>query len=367
MEVSASSNKSNVLVTGSSGFIGAEAIRRFARAGYRVIGFDRPGPPYPPPEAEEIDCDIGSDESVRRALGTVLERFGPHLTAVIHLAAYYDFAGEPSPLYERVTVRGTERLLRGLRPFNCDQFIFSSTMLVHAPGEPGLFINEDWPLLPKWDYPRSKIDAENVIRRERGGIPAVMLRIGGVYDDICHSIPLSQQIDRIYRRQLIARVFPGSTAHGQSFVHNEDLAESFELCVRRRRELPDESVMLIGERVPLSYDELQHTFARLIHGEHWETRQIPKAVAKTGAWVENAVPGEDPFIKPWMIDLADDHYALDTTRAKSLLGWETHRDLRETVPKMIDALKRDPVAWFEAHGLEVPKEARTGLVGAGVA
>ena len=53
----------------------------------------------------------------------------------------------------------------------------------------------------------------------------------------------------------------------------------------------------------------------------WETAQIPKAVAKGGAWVQDRIPGiEDPFIKPWMIDLADDHYALDIPRARALLG-----------------------------------------------
>ena len=37
--------------------------------------------------------------------------------AVVHLAAYYDFSGEPSDLYERVTVQGTLRLLNGLKAF----------------------------------------------------------------------------------------------------------------------------------------------------------------------------------------------------------------------------------------------------------
>ena len=40
--------------------------------------------------------------------------------------------GEPSPKYEEVTVRGTERLLRGLKDFDVGQFVFSSTMIVHA-------------------------------------------------------------------------------------------------------------------------------------------------------------------------------------------------------------------------------------------
>jgi hypothetical protein len=50
----------------------------------------------------------------------------------------------------------------------------------------------------------------------------------------------------------------------------------------------------------------------------WETTEIPKVVAKAGAWVQDQIPGvEEPFIKPWMIDLADDRYVLDITRTRS--------------------------------------------------
>ena len=66
----------------------------------------------------------------------------------MHLAAYYDFLGEPSPKYDEITVRGTGRMLRGLHEldFQVEQFIFSSTMLVHRPAEPGQLIDEDWPI-----------------------------------------------------------------------------------------------------------------------------------------------------------------------------------------------------------------------------
>lgn len=95
-------------------------------------------------------------------------------------------------------------------------------MLVHAPCEPGQKINEDWPLDPKRDYPRSKVQTEELIRAQRGDIPVVILRIAGVYDDRCHSIPLAHQIQRIFERKLTSHVFPGDISHGQAFLHLED-------------------------------------------------------------------------------------------------------------------------------------------------
>jgi nucleoside-diphosphate-sugar epimerase len=351
--------KQPVIVTGHGGLIGRAVCGALA-ASYAVIGLDRPGVPNPPPEAENVPCDLTSDESVADALGRIRQEHGERVASVIHLAAYYDFSGEPSPLYEQVTVRGTERLLRGLQAFAVEQFVFSSTMLVHAPCQPGQRINEDWPLEAKWDYPKSKLETERLILARRGQTPAVLLRIAGVYDDDCRSIPIAQQIQRIFERRLTANVFPGDTSTGQSFVHLDDLVDAFTRVVDRRRDLPPESTILIGEPDPLSYDELQRMLGWLLHGEEdWDTTRIPKAAAKAGAWVQDQVPGvEEPFIKPWMIDLADDHYALDITRARRLLDWEPRRTLRETLRRMVEKLKADPAAWYRANKLEGPAPAR---------
>ncbi|HJT70798.1 MAG TPA: NAD(P)-dependent oxidoreductase [Terriglobales bacterium] len=352
-------DKGIVVVTGSNGNIGRAVMQRFVGRFQEVVGFDRKAPSPPPPGCVAVPVDITSDESMREGLRIIREHHGTHIASVIHLAAYYDFFGEPSPKYDEITVRGTGRLLQGLQRtgFTVEQFAFSSTMLVHRPAEPGQFINEDWPLEPTWAYPESKVRTEELIRKERGNIPAVLLRISGVYDDLCHSIPLAHQIKRIYQREFTSRVYSGSTSHGQSFMHMDDLVDAIELVVNRRSALPPELPMLLGEPEPLSYDELQHTFARLLHGEDWETLEVPAPlapVAKAGAWVLEKLPGADPFIKPWMIERANDHYALDITRARTLLGWQPKRSLRSTIPTMIAALKADPIRWYHENDLEPP-------------
>jgi nucleoside-diphosphate-sugar epimerase len=310
-----------------------------------------------------VSVDITSDESVRDGLRTIHDHHGAHVASVIHLAAYYDFFGKPSLKYEDITVRGTGRILRGLRElgFRVEQFVFSSTMLVHRPGEPGEFLTEDWPIQPTWAYPASKVRTEQLIRHERGDIPAVLLRISGVYDDLAHSIPLAQQIQRINERDLTSRFYSGSTAHGQSFLHMDDLVDAIERVVERRAVLPSELPLLLGEPEALSYDELQHTMARMIHGASKETIALPSAlapIAKMGAWVLGLMPGRKGFIKPWMIDRANDHYALDITRARTLLGWEPKRSLRETLPKMIAALQADPVRWYSENDLTLPSRLK---------
>ena len=46
---------------------------------------------------------------MRAALDQVREIGDMRIASIIHLAAYYSFSGEPSPLYEQVTVRGTNK------------------------------------------------------------------------------------------------------------------------------------------------------------------------------------------------------------------------------------------------------------------
>jgi nucleoside-diphosphate-sugar epimerase len=348
-----------IIVTGSNGRIGDAVMRRVAGHFSAVVGFDRKAPSPPPPDCVYVPVEITSDESVRDGLTMIGEHHSRHVASVIHLAAYYDFLGRPSPLYEDITVRGTGRMLRGLRDggFHVEQFVFSSTMLVHRPAEPGQLINEDWPIEPTWAYPKSKVQTEAVIAAERGDVPAVNLRIAGVYDDGCHSVPLAHQIQRIYERQFTSRLYSGSTAHGQSFLHMDDLVNAIELVVERRVSLPTEVALLLGEPETLTYDDLQHTLARLIHGQDLETLEIPgplSLLAKAGAWVQQKLPGRDPFIRPWMIDRANDHYALDITRARTLLGWEPKRSLRETLPRMVAALNADPAGWYRENDLEPP-------------
>lgn len=345
--------KGIILVTGCNGRIGSAVVERLTGRFSEVVGLDRNAPAPPPSGCVRIPVDIASDDSVREGLRVLREHHGTHLVAVIHLAAYYDFLGKPSPSYDEITVNGTKRLLRGLREgFEVEQFVFSSTMLVHRPAEPGQFITEDWPIGPTWAYPESKVRTEALLRQARGKIPVVLLRLAGVYDDICHSPPLAHQIQRIYERQFAGHLYSGETSHGQAFVHLEDVVDAIERAVDRRARLQPETTLLIGEPDTLSYDELQHTFMRLIHGKSSETHNVPGLIAKVGAWVQDHMPGQDPFIKPWMIERANDHYALNIARAREVLGWQPRRSLREALPKMVAALQADPIGWYREHGLE---------------
>src|SRR5687768_6163997 len=348
-----------VLVTGSAGLIGTRVVKALS-SNFEVVGLDLKRPEKTVAGTDFIECDLTKDESVVRSLDKVREKHGDRLASVIHLAAYYDFSGEPSDMYRKLTVEGTFRLLKQLREFETEQFVFTSSLLVMEPAEEeDEKISEFSPLEDEpWDYPRSKIEAEQLIRQERGQIPTVILRIAGVYDEDCHSIPIAQHISRIYEKKFESYFFPGDKDHGQALVHLDDLIDCIQRVVELREELKNQ-IFLIAEPEVMSYADLQDKLGELIHGKEWPTIRIPKVVAKAGAWAQEKLAGEEEtFIKPWMVDLADAHYPVAIGHARERLGWKPKHTLRETLPEMIRRLKQDPQKWYEMNGLSWPEDEK---------
>ncbi len=201
------------------------------------------------------------------------------------------------------------------------------------------------------------MEAEDVLIKKHGDIPVAILRIAGVYDDKGHSIPICQQISRIYEKQFESYFFPGNAKHGQPFVHMEDLIDCFKKVIENRTKLNPLEIFLIAEPDLVSYAVLQDMIGEYVHGKEWPTIRIPKFVAKAGAWVQDKIARGDEatFIKPWMIDLADAHYPVKIDHAHQKLGWLPHHHLANTLPIIIRNLKRDPVCWYRENKLTLPE------------
>ncbi|CAM3733397.1 vitamin K epoxide reductase family protein [Litorimonas haliclonae] len=349
-----------LVVTGALGNLGKSVVKLFSED-FTVVGLDQEGTHA---DVEVIATDLTSEQSVALAFDKIANEYGKTLS-VIHLVAYFDWSGEPSPLYEKVNVEGTKHLLKSLQDFQVERFIYASTMLVHKPCLPGERIDESSPYGPRWEYPKSKKRAEDTIRRHHGDIPYTILRLAGVYDTETMVPTLSQQIARIYERQLESHLYSGKLTSGQSMLHREDMLDAVYRAVKRREQLPQESEILIGEPFALSYDNLQNQIGEEIHGKKdWLTLRLPKPVAAVGAKaqevLEPAIPdaidkGEPPFVKPFMVNMADDHYALDVAKAERELGWRPQHRLQDELPAMIAELKSDPKHWYENNNIAPPQ------------
>ena len=357
----AATDKPVILITGAAGNVGEALIARLAGR-YAIVGLDIRA-------ADRADLsvhmDITSQDSVRDALAQAAGAYGRRFAAVIHLAAYFDFTGEDHPAYHAVNEEGTRHLLEALQAYQVGRFIYSGTMLVHAPAAPGERIDETSTLAPQWAYPQSKARTEEITSQTRGDIPVTRLHLAGLYDEYTAVPTLSHQIARIYERDLKSVVYAGDLKAGQAMIHKDDMVDVFERVVERRADLPEDHALLAGEPEAIGYGRLQEEIGRLIHAsENWPTLTAPAPLARAGAWaqekLEPVIPddidrGEKPFIRPFMIDMAGDHYALDISQARQLLGWEPRHRLLDTLPDMVANLKADPLGWYRSNGITPPR------------
>lgn len=161
-----------VLVTGSSGLIGAETVRRFARNGHQVVGIDNDMRSYFfGPEASTrwstqslkdefaaftpCDVDIRNAEDVER----IFAEYGNSISLVVHTAAQpsHDWAAREPLTDFGVNATGTMIMLEATRKF-CPEaaFIFTSTNKVYGDTPnalPLVELDDRWELDP--DHPWS--------------------------------------------------------------------------------------------------------------------------------------------------------------------------------------------------------------------
>lgn len=346
------SSKPIMIIVGAAGRIGKAAVKRFHQE-YQVIAFDRSSAVFYSDDEAIIPLDVSNKESMISTFNHIKTNWGNKIAVVLHFAAYYTFNDNHSfKKYEKITIEGTRELLRLLQNFEVEQFIFSSTMLVHKATQPGVKIKEEDPLYPYWDYPKSKIITEALIQKECGSIKQVtIIRMAGVYDDECHSIPISTQLQRIYENQLLCRFYPGNRHHGSPYIHMQDLINMIALSIQKQKTLPPFLILLAAEDQTIPYIELHRRMSQGIFKRPFTLFWVPRALAKLGAlFLRNS------FIKPFMIDIADLHYELDMSKAKKLLGWSCKHSLDKELNRFIEAIKHDTRKFYQSNQLLVPRK-----------
>ena len=345
--------KDIILVTGVGGSVGSRIVERLLE-NYQVIGFDLAvnenflGLDF-------VAVDFALEESVYSGLKYLCDHYGKTIASVIHLPVDNQPDLSDWSHYQSFTVHGTELLFKGLRKyqFEVGQFIFTSSMCVHATCKAGQKIDENSPVIPRSNDSKAKILVEDLIHRMQGDIPSAILRVASLYDDRCHCPSLSHQIKRIYANRWYSHFSPGDPGQGSSFLHIDDLIEAIWLIIQKKIELPHDLVLILGEGEAYSYERLQREIASSIYGVEWKTWSIPKWMFIGVVWcIRRLRFFKKTGLECWVIDGADDQYVLDTSRAKKILGWHPKYSVFTYISVWVEQIKKDSLLWYRENELQ---------------
>lgn len=324
----------DALVTGGTGFVGANLVRELIRDGHTVRVLARPGSDRRALEgcrAELVDGDLLDAASVRRAVAGARH--------VYHAAADYRlWASDPRVLY-RANVDGTRHLLEAAAEAGAERIVYTSTVgAVGIPkdGTPG---DEATPVSLAdmvGAYKASKFLAERVADEwVARGAPVVIVNPSapiGPWD--VRPTPTGQMIVDFLDGKMI-----GSIDTGLNVVHVRDVARGHILAAQKGR---------VGERYILGHRNLSllEIFRMLstLTGVPAPRFRVPYAVAWTAAAVmEGAarVTRRPPRVPLTAVRMARKRMFFSADKAIRELG------LPQTPAETALA---EAVAWFTAHG-----------------
>lgn len=159
-----------VLVTGGSGFVGANLVTALLERGHEVRSFDRAPSPLPEhPRLTVLEGDICDPQTVAAAVDGI--------DTVIHTAAIIDLMGGASVTEEyrkrsfAVNVTGTENLVHAAQAAGVKRFVYTASNSVVMGGQRIAGGDETLPYTERFNdlYTETKVVAEKFVLAANGG------------------------------------------------------------------------------------------------------------------------------------------------------------------------------------------------------
>ena len=175
-----------VLVTGGSGFVGANLVTTLCDLGYQVRSFDRAPSPLPQhPQLEVLQGDITDPAACAAAVDGI--------DTVFHTAAIIDLMGGHGPAVTdehrqrsfAVNVGGTKNLVRAGQAAGVKRFVYTSSNSVVMGGRKIAGGDETLPYTKKFNdvYTETKVAAERFVLSQNGvdGMLTCAIRPSGIW------------------------------------------------------------------------------------------------------------------------------------------------------------------------------------------
>jgi nucleoside-diphosphate-sugar epimerase len=320
-----------VAVVGATGNVGSALLRALiAEERVReIVGIARRAPATAPEKVVWATADIGregaEDELVQAYAGA---------DVVVHLAWLIQPGRDPETL-AAVNVDGSRRVFEAALRAGAGTIVHASSVGAYSPGPKDRAVDESWPTdgIPTSTYSVHKARVERILDELEAAHPHVRiarLRPGLIFQREAASeirrYFLGPLMPNVLARPALLPIVPRTDRLTFQAVHADDVADAYRRVIAER---DVRGAFNIAADPVLDTDEL----ARILDAR---PVPLPANVLRTLAdvtWRARLQPTD-----PGWIDLARGVPVMDTTRARTELGWAPRRTSAEALLELLDGL-----------------------------
>jgi nucleoside-diphosphate-sugar epimerase len=320
-----------IVVTGATGFLGGALVRRLRAEGVLVRASGRDVR-----RGEALARETGAD-FVRADLAVVsdADRALRDSLAVVHCAALSSPWGRPAD-FDRANVRATENVVQACERFHVARLVHVSTPAVYfdLSAREGIRERDPLPTEPINDYARTKLEAEDVVRRAaRRGLETVIVRPRAIYGPGDTTI-LPRVVDAL-ERGLFPILDGGRSLVDLTFI--DDAVESLVCALRSGRCVGGTYHVSSGDPRPIG--EVIEALADGL-GVPRPRRHVSSARALAlASMLETAhrlfAPDREPRLTRYTVGLLARTMTLDLSAARDELGYVPRVRLEEGLARYL--------------------------------
>jgi nucleoside-diphosphate-sugar epimerase len=334
-----------VAIVGATGNVGSALLRALERDERvrEIVGIARRRPSVELPKVTWRTADIGRpDADLAGAFAGA--------DVVVHLAWLIQPSRDEAVL-EAVNVDGSRRVFEAALAAGAGTLVFASSVGAYSPGPKDRAVDESWPTdgIPTSAYSRHKAACERMLDELEAAHPhvrVVRMRPGLIFQRSAASeirrYFLGPFMPNLLARPSLLPVVPRTPRLTFQAVHADDVGEAYRRVIAER---DVRGAFNLAADPVLDADEL----ARVLHAR---AVPVPAGVLRGAAdlsWRARLQPTDAGWV-----DLGLGVPVMDTTRARTELGWEPRHSAGDALLELLDGMAHG------AGGATPPMDAGAG-------
>lgn len=325
--ISGAEPQRHVVVVGATGNVGTSVVEALAAdpSVASIVGVARRLPDWSVPKTRWVAKDVAQDDLVEVFRGA---------DAVVHLAWLFQPTHDPMTTW-RANVLGSLRVFDAVAEAGVPALVYASSVGAYSPGPKDSGVDESWPThgWPEAAYSREKAYLERALdafEPRHPQVRVVRMRPGFIFKE--ESATAQRRIfggpfvpGRAVRPEFVPAV-PDMPGLRFQALHTADAADAYRRAVtgdaRGAFNLAADPVV----DPQLLADWLQ---ARIVH--------VPQRAARAATWLLwhlHVVPAS-----PYLLDLVLQLPIMDSTRARTELGWTPRHTARDALDAFLAGLR----------------------------